>query len=126
MNADAQTLLLREIEKTGKLEPQVSNVAIIDPQLTSLRWDFRDYRQVEVSSALAENYAPEIIISAALDEQKTAQSYQGIRIVTPGSVPWDKILPINLLRAAASRSLPAENFEYYLCIRQDLMTGALP
>ena len=126
VNADAQTLLLREIEKTGKLEPQVSNVAITDPQLTSLRWDFRDYRQVEVSSALAENYAPEIIISAALDDQKTAQSYRGIRIVTPGSVPWDKILPINLLRAAVSRSLPAENFEYYLWIRQDLMTGALP
>ncbi|HNW95950.1 MAG TPA: hypothetical protein PKL60_07170 [Anaerolineaceae bacterium] len=126
VNADAQSLLLREIEKSGKLEAQVSRVVITDPQLADLRWDFRDYGRVEVLSVLPENYPPEILITAAPDQQKAADSYRGIQMFSPGRVPWEKFTPVEILRAAVSKSLPAESFSYYLWIRQDLMTGALP
>lgn len=126
VNADAQSTLLREIEKTGKLEPQVSSVVMTAPQLEVLRWNFRDFRHVLVSTGLPENSPPEIILSATADQKNAAESYRGVRIVNPGIVQWDTIAPLNLVRAAVSKRLPAENFEYYLWIRQDLMTGALP
>ena len=126
VNADAQSTLLREIEKTGKLEPQVSSVVMTAPQLEVLRWNFRDFRHVLVSTGLPENSPPEIILSATADQKNAAESYRGVRIVNPGIVQWDTIAPLNLVRAAVSKRLPVENFEYYLWIRQDLMTGALP
>ncbi len=126
VNADAQSTLLREIEKTGKLEPQVSSVVMTAPQLEVLRWNFRDFRHVLVSTGLPENSPPEIILSATADQKNAAESYRGVRIVNRGIVQWDTIAPLNLVRAAVSKRLPAENFEYYLWIRQDLMTGALP
>ncbi|MEL7645576.1 MAG: hypothetical protein AAGU04_04825 [Anaerolineaceae bacterium] len=125
LSASAQASLLREIEKTGKLEPQVSRVVITDPRLADLRWDFRDYQRVEVSTALPELRAPEIILSSSVDQEKVAETYRGIAIVNPGSVNWREVPIADLLRAAVSKKLPAESNEYYLWIRQDLMTGAI-
>ena len=126
VNARAQSLLLNEIEKLGKMEPQVSSVVITDPRLAYLRWEFLEYRLVEVSSALPEERAPEIIISSTPDQEKTAESYRGTAIVNHGSVNWREVSLLDLLRSAVSKSLPAEANEYYLWIRQDLMTGAVP
>jgi hypothetical protein len=76
-------------------------------------------RSVPESSALGSSHS-------AADPQKPSDSYRGIKVSNPGSVPWSKISPVELLRSAVSRKLPVETIEYTLWIRQDLMTGALP
>ena len=104
----------------------MTRVAITDAGLESLRWEFRDYQQVDVAASVPESSAPGIILSSAADPQKPSDSYRGIKVSNPGSVPWSKISPVELLRSAVSRKLPVETIEYTLWIRQDLMTGALP
>lgn len=126
VSAGTQQSLLREIEKLGKLEPQITRVAITDPELESLSWEFRDYQNVAISAALPESSAPGIILSNITNPQNTADSYRGVQLSNPGKVPWGKLSPTELLRSAIRRKLPVENIEYILWIRQDLMTGALP
>lgn len=126
LSSETQESLIEEIIRLGKLEPQVTRVAITDAGLESLRWEFRDYQQVDVAASVPESSAPGIILSSAADPQKPSDSYRGIKVSNPGSVPWSKISPVELLRSAVSRKLPVETIEYTLWIRQDLMTGALP
>ena len=126
LSAKTQSLLLEETVKLGKLEPQVSRVLITDPKLESLRWEFREYKQAELSSALPADNAPEVILSSTADQQGAALSYRGIHLLNPGSVAWGRISLAEFLRGAVNQSLPVEKSEYYLWVRQDLLTGAVP
>jgi hypothetical protein len=126
LSAKTQSLLLEETVKLGKLEPQVSRVVITDPKLESLRWEFREYKQAELSSALPADNAPEVILSSTADQQGAALSYRGIHLLNPGSVSWGRMSIAEFLRGAVNQSLPVEKSEYYLWVRQDLLTGAVP